>query len=378
MCFIKRQYQTIHWYLVVHCTTGMAENYFKCCVPSAMQRFCILTSLIALTLAQQQPAQTQLDTLKTIERYCPTFMTCDDKRWQNKSTDETNFKFDGYCLDCDCNDDCFLKGNCCHGKKQQNAITSSECVQTFVDYNLSTVFQNSSFILQKSNLEICNEDIQAKCNTPNTFSLIEITPVTSNQTNYRNVFCAICDGHQGAEIQSWQTRISCENTTGSQYLLKRNGEHDFQMLERLSNDFCIIFWVPIYPVETKNCIHTNDVVSTCMPDSDMEFALDKCQSSDSNESLTVPVFQAGSIYKNVFCAFCNCALMPEYTKCPPPSISPVQKTVFTTLLDITTYYSIESPAQCMNFNTVSVLKFANEQYSSLLYKSSIAFCYKLY
>ena len=148
------------------------------------------------------------------------------------------------------------------------------------------------------------------------------------------------------------------------------------MLERLSNDFCKIVWVPIYPEETKHCIHSKDVVSTCRPDSDMEFALDKCQSSGSNESLTVPVFQAGSIYKNVFCAFCNFALMPEDPKCEPPSTNPIQTTAFTTLLDITTYYSIESAAQCMDFNTVSVSQLANNQYSFLLYKSSITFCNK--
>jgi len=345
----------------------MAVLYYEFCYVWEMRLFCIVIFLRLFSCSDPVNLNPlpQSDPLKIIKDHCPSFMTCDAEGTYNESTNTTNSTFDGCCLHCDCSDACFLKGNCCHGKEQRRVATSGTCVQTFLDYRSAGIFRKSSFILQTSNLPNCDEEVFAKCITPNTSSLIEVTPVTSNRINYRNVFCAKCDGHQDAEIQSWPTRISCVQSFLSNNLLKRNGESDFQMLERLSSAFCQIFWDPIYPEVTQPCFHKNDIISTCSPYyrfEGAEFAIKHCQSMDFNESFTVPVYYGFSIYKNVFCAFCNFAsisqaenqavnctssLLAEYDPGMPGQL-------FITILDMTIYNMPESPAHCWDYNTVSV------------------------
>ena len=317
--------------------------------------------------AKSQPVLTESESLKTIKDNCPSFRTCVDGGPRNDHTNDTDITFDGCCVLCDCSDACFLKGNCCPGKEQRNVTASRECVQTFRDYQqeyyLKTIFRKSSYILQTTNqISICNEESLAKCIAPNISSLVEITPATSKGSNYRNVFCAKCDGRKNADIRSWPTRISCESIFGTQHLsrqlLMRNGESDFQMLDRLRNASCQIFWDPINPNETESCIHSNDVVSTCMPETEWMFDLDKCQSTDSNQSLTVPVLQDGSIYKNIFCAYCNYASLSQAENvagiCSIDDNNPMFTPLFVTILDMATYNMLQSPPHCLNYKTVCV------------------------
>jgi len=363
----------------------MAGLHTKFCCGWTMRFICSLTFLCSFlctnALLQSLHEQTESDPLKIIINRCPTFKTCDVDGMFTKNINNTNTIFDeGCCIHCECSDACVLKGNCCHGKKRQNVANFGECVKTFVDFKRDNDLPTpaSSFILQTSNLLNCKAEILAKCIKPNASSLIEVTPVTSNRINYRNVFCAKCNGHQDVEIQSWPTRISCENTLGSQYLLKRNGESDFKMLERLSIAFCQIFWEPLYPEETKPCINMNDIFSTCGPESfydGKELAIiEKCLSTDSNESLTFHIFKRDSVYKNVVCAHCNYALLSGAELvtgyCTLPDLAPIQITSFITLMDMTTYNMLESLAHCLNYRTVSIfvrkLTWQNQQ--SILYK----------
>jgi len=362
---VRRGGHSVGW-----CAANMAELHTATfCDGYSIRFICSVTFIFFFqctdALLQSSPAISESDPLITIKDHCPLFKKCDADGTYNETIVMANTMFDGCCLHCDCSDACFLKGNCCPGKEQQNLTTSKKCVQTFVDYKRgdhlpALAFRNSSFILQTSNLLNCDKEILAKCITPNTSLLIEVTPVTSDLTNYRNVFCAKCDGHQHAEIKSWPAKISCENTVGSQYMLKRNGESDFQMLERLSHAHCQIFWIPLYPAETEPCIHSNDIVSTCNTHSifgEMEFAIEICQSLSLNESLTVPIFQGGSIYKNVFCAYCNYALLSQAENvagnCTLSDLAPIHAMAFNIFIDMTTYNMLESPANCLNYKTVS-------------------------
>ena len=347
----------------------MAVLYTKFFHGWSMRLVCIFIFIRPLFCSHTPPVLPQSDPLKIMKDHCPSFKTCDDDGMYYDIVN-TSIIFDGCCIHCDCSDACFLKGNCCPGKERRNVTTSGECVQTFLDdqreksFYRTATFQQSSFILQTSNLQRCDEEILAKCITPNTSSIIEMSPATSNHINYRNAFCAYCDGHQSADTRSWPARVSCTQGFGSNNVLKRNGERDFQMLEHISSTNCQIFWDPIYLEETEPCIHENDIISTCNPYFSFDgtgFARENCQSIDSNGSLTFPVVQGSSIYKNVFCAYCNFAPISQAenlaVNCTMSSSTgaepnPMQRSLFITMLDTTTYYMPESPTHCSDYQMV--------------------------
>jgi len=68
--------------------------------------------------------------------------------------------FDGCCLRCDCSDECFLKGNCCPGKKGRHNSINRICAQTFIDFmpdgsNKQWVFPEWKLLSERANSIEC-------------------------------------------------------------------------------------------------------------------------------------------------------------------------------------------------------------------------------
>jgi len=171
------------------------------------------------------------------------------------------------------------------------------------------------------------------------------------------VFCAKCYGsNDNDDIVSWPARISCESDNSDRLLrllLKRNGEHDVQLFERLQNDRCSLF---LDPEETDWCIHEEDVVSTCRGGPSNGFEADQCTSDD--PALRVPIFQINAVFKNIYCAGRNYILLPKVSftagNCTASKFTQMSSN-FVTLLDVNPYSLQSSKGECLDFNVVSYL-----------------------
>ena len=299
------------------------------------------------------------DVLGNILAYCPLHQSCDGENIHDRN--ESSLRFDGCCLHCDCSDACFVTGNCCPGKQPKNGSNAlKQCVQTYVKYQqsirMSQIYTNASYILNLfDTADQCEFNISEKCLSPNVSSLSENTPVyvKSRKVNYRNVFCAKCDGINEADnIVSWPTQIACDtyNSDVLRLLFRRNGETDFQIIKRLRNDQCSLYWNPVEPDETRRCIHESDIVSTCLDNRNKQFQIDQCESD--HHTLHAPFFYFNALWKNIYCADCNFGLRPKETIQCDLNLGPAT-TGFVTLLDSSAYGLQDSVGRCLPFNVVS-------------------------
>jgi len=299
--------------------------------------------------------------------YCPNHRTCDDGDDDEAST----LWFDGCCLRCDCSDECFLKGNCCPGKKHREISMNKTCTQTFIDFVPDEfygkiLYKNSSYILKLSDQTFCNDETMAKCLHPNSSVLNENIPMfdKSNRVNYRNKFCAQCDGAAEANIISWPVSISCftapPNTV--RYALKHDGNNDFHVIERLREHSCTILWEPPELDSVQWCVHPEDIISTCLSFGYVDFSVFKncieLQSEQSNNTLHVPIFQDGGLFKNAACAKCNSRLIPitfiRADNCTPPSFL-IPLISFVIKLDMNALQHPETPGDCLHYSKVFYL-----------------------
>ena len=306
------------------------------------------------------------DVLGNIQSYCPLHQNCNGD--SHNVRNESSISFDGCCLHCHCSDACHVTGNCCPGKvRREDLYSVKQCRQTFLAYQSPMhrykLFHNSSYVLKLVDTSSqCELEIIDQCLIWNSSVLSENTPVyvKSRRVNYRNVFCAKCDGNNNDDdIVSWPARISCEsyNSDLLRLLLKRNGKNYVQLFERLQNDRCSIFWDPVQPEETEWCIHEDDVVSTCPGDPSTGFEADQCTSDD--PVLRVPIFQTNVLFKNIYCAECNYDLLShKYItagNCTRGGFTQMISN-FVTLLDVYAYGLQSSEGECLDFNVVSYLR----------------------
>jgi len=321
------------------------------CIPAGVSGFGVVSESIFNTS----------DVLGNIQIYCPLHQSCNGDNHNDRN--ESSVLFDGCCLHCYCDDACLVTGNCCPGKvRRESWYSVKQCIQTF---HLSPMhkyeqFHNSSYVLNLvGTTSQCEKEIIDKCLFGKSSVLSENTPVyvKSIRVNYRNVFCAKCDGNNDDDdIVSWPARISCEsyNSDLLRLLLKRDGENDIQLFERLQKDRCSLFWDPVQPEETERCIHDDDMISTCPGDPSTGFEADQCISDD--PALRVPIFQTNQLFKNIYCAECNYELMPKYTITAGNCSAPIfvqRRSNFVTLLDVNAYSLQSSEGECLDFNVVS-------------------------
>ena len=294
-----------------------------------------------------------------VTEYCPYHRTCGDGDDDEAST----LWFDGCCLRCDCSDECFLKGNCCPGKKGRHYSINRICAQTFIDFlpdgsNGKIHYKNSSYILQLSGMFLCNNETKAKCLHPSRTQISESTPVLDklHKINYRNRFCAQCDGAAEANMINWSVSISCVNTESGtlRYALKQ----DSNIIHLTREHLCMIMWEPPEPETALWCVHPDDIIDTCsFHDEYGSRRLKECQSRQlTNDTVHSPIFQNGGLYKNVVCADCNANLIPtasiQQGQCwglifisPPPR--------FVIMLDINAVQQAESPGVCLHYTKVT-------------------------
>jgi len=314
-----------------------------------------------------EPKFNTSDVLGNILAYCPLHQSCDGE--DHNVRNESSMWLDGCCLHCDCSDDCFVTGNCCPGKEHRQELNApKQCVQTFsylepLPYS-EQKFLNSSYVLKIFDIPSqCVFNIGEKCLSPNNSSISENTPVyvKSRKVNYRNVFCAKCDGNNDDDdIVSWPVRIECLSYDSDvlRLLLRRNGENDFQIFDRLQNDRCQMFWDPAEPEETEWCIHENDIVSTCRytSRSHLQFQIEHCTAD--LQGLYNPIVYDNVLYKNVYCFDCNTDLPYKLDfangVCKSDIYAP-EPTKFVTLLDISAYLLQDSVGDCLDFNVVSTV-----------------------
>jgi len=303
-----------------------------------------------------------------VKFYCPSYRRCDDDTFYDNRTFDQNSQIVGCCLQCDCNDMCIVKGNCCPGKTKTPTDSSIRCVQTFTGFRIHPdKYLGSSYLLKFANEENhCNTDMFEKCFLPNTSIIEEMTPVYVNATgiNYRNVFCAVCDGMPNdTHIHNWPASLSCEGfgrLDRLRTLLKRNGESIDRIIDHITASDCLVNWQPFEADSAEWCIHSDDVVSKCLDTVDNfsqtdDYYFEHCCSDREEDTLYVPVLQEGWLYRNAMCAASHMTLLPQYMW--PLDICHFTKFDFTNsfsiLIDAPVYAMPESKSTCISYGTVS-------------------------
>lgn len=257
---------------------------------------------------------------ESLHYVCPNLQTCDGQFNDAHARFDYNAFRETCCPHCECSDNCFTTGTCCHDKfhqgKKYTEFTNRDIGFNSLDSNLkqchyaysgggeSTLNSIMLFADIKSYLIIksCsknasgNGDIQ-RCIYPRSDHLEDLTPVYSNQThlNYANIFCAACN-FVTEGITRWNSYLKCSmETLNNDMRIINDYEINFTTIKIPKS--CFMSWLPPNENYTR-CIKYSKIISTCSPE---------CSSAKLDflcDHIYAPVFYRNEIFQNVFCLVC--------------------------------------------------------------------------
>ena len=264
-------------------------------------------------------------TWEVVNRLCPSIQTCQQLEPGTDSREELT---SDCCLKCQCDDECFAKGNCCHDKvelaKTLKNDTGSFTVdgRTCVPVDLliregsyhTHLSRNSYLLKQTCVIALVDESIESntRCMFPEEFNIDDITPVTSSITlvNYRNKFCAACN-NDDADLLPWEQELSCSHKNDlppelfNGYLTK---QERFDIIR--ARGMCSIKWTSFNDSNVTPCYRVTQLYSECPP-----YAPDRLkQLCSSDDSPFIPYLGVRYRYKNMFCMACNIMSFNEHVQ----------------------------------------------------------------
>ena len=264
-------------------------------------------------------------TWEVVNRLCPSIQTCQQLEPGTDSREELT---SDCCLKCQCDDECFAKGNCCHDKvelaKTLKNDTGSFTVdgRTCVPVDLliregsyhTHLSRNSYLLKQTCVIALVDESIESRtrCMFPEEFNIDDITPVTSSITlvNYRNKFCASCN-NDDADLLPWEQEVSCTDKNDlppelfNGYLTK---QESFDIIR--ARGMCSIKWTSFNDSNVTPCYRVTQLYSECPP-----YAPDRLkQLCSSEDSPFIPYLGVRYRYKNMFCMACNIMSFNEHVQ----------------------------------------------------------------
>jgi len=246
-------------------------------------------------------------TWEVVNRLCPSIQTCQQLEPGTDSREELT---SDCCLKCQCDDECFAKGNCCHDK---GALAQTVDGRTCVPVDLliregsyhTHLSRNSYLLKQTCVIALVDESIESRtrCMFPEEFNIDDITPVTSSITlvNYRNKFCAACN-NDDVDLLPWEQELSCSHKNDlppelfNGYLTK---QERFDIIR--ARGMCSIKWTSFNDSNVTPCYRVTQLYSECPP-----YAPDRLkQLCSSDDSPFIPYLGLRYRYKNMFCLACN-------------------------------------------------------------------------
>lgn len=289
--------------------------------------------------------------------YCPAVRSCySDNVFGNTNVyAQTDGAGWGCCVPCDCSEDCFAKGNCCHDKEEErfrrnDSVTFTSdgmtCVSVYQIGQYSLEIQDTFFryhvMLQQKCLNAETEDTAnsenvMRCHFPSGEYVDDVTPVTSatSLVSYRNKYCAACN-NDSDNILTWQQHVLCEINNDMPYnLFKRDAsKQEIYQAIRTTTD-CAIQWVPNNAnITVSGCLSATELHASC-PYGTEAFLEILCTGLDAP---FIPYYGAMSLYRNIFCAACNMyGQFKDYVNGSCPYLGTIGQPstlVFSALLDL--------------------------------------------
>ncbi len=164
---------------------------------------------------------------------------------------------------------------------------------------------------RKWNSDDASEAIKRKCENVNTSlhvsNAASVTPVSTRDITYRNVYCAVCNHENASDYVHWQAQLYCD--VGDQDIkifkdnITMNKVEQYCSIDKFSSPKI----KPRLLDPLRPCIAYTTLFDQCLPYSNRS-SLDEynCQKSRC-ESYTDYIFQPpfGPYFKNIDCALCN-------------------------------------------------------------------------
>ncbi|EDV23915.1 uncharacterized protein TRIADDRAFT_57621 [Trichoplax adhaerens] len=240
---------------------------------------------------------------------------------------------------CNCDVDCVKYHDCCFDyahycidqRSDLSSVLSSNTSKEWFDLNLSKSKKKlpvlectvkSVLILGSCPENWPNDIIRSKCENPSitNFDYYSSVPVyqRSSSNNYRNFYCAICNGADIKLLQYWTTKTICSNGSLArklkfidyvkQYCKPLNSIHDYMPPDASKSRYC---------VESSRC-NEIDAMRIIGEETLRQNIVRSCQEA------AAYVHFKGTIYKNPYCARCSSYSFLECmnTYYPAPFIEP--------------------------------------------------------
>ena len=312
---------------------------------------------------------------EVINTYCPLLSNC------SMATNNRYF-VTGCCLNCECGDDCFVKGNCCHDKEsdgepieniRRTTIDGRACVTVDI---ASRYWQDlKSYLLKVTCTNFENTNTVNHCQLPLSYELADMTPVTSLESgmSYTNKFCAACN-NDDANLTYWEQKLDCGGINNIPAGLLTPGFSDQDIYYTLyMHRQCLISWRP--PDDhpgVEECFPVETIFSSCPPYAPA--ILQKlCMG---HEAPFIPYAGETFLYKNMFCLACNIwdfyeQLVPaiDVNDCPARRNQQPLSPDFVILLNMNALSSL--PADMVGRNQ------DEECDEGFIYNKDLVYCFKL-
>ena len=217
-----------------------------------------------------------------------------------------------------CNLPCVENSNCC--RLLASGIDPGLVIATDLSYSfaeLDTMYNQTEMINNKTSrmykrlpvIATCDKETVIRNNISTTFQMkceklthgdsLEYIPVTSKRVDYRNVYCARCNGEVGT-LSAYDFQTECGTVLEAEEALSFA---DINEIIRAEN--CKIKMA----MPNNKCESDVECVDTCPPnDSDSDYREDMkylCESASLMINLFGHIEINNTMYKNVFCYFCS-------------------------------------------------------------------------
>ena len=149
----------------------------------------------------------------------------------------------------------------------------------------------------------------------NVSNVLSVTPVSTPDITYTNVYCAICNNHSVSEYVYWKPGLYCGNDSDS---LNVNGNVNWKKIGQICSiaffeqPNVTLRWLdPLRPCISENfvdeCLPYNQLEKTSVALSKEEYTCtaDWCKSYTEYLYESPDLTSFSNVYKNIHCAICN-------------------------------------------------------------------------
>ena len=262
-----------------------------------------LLTLLPSNLLDQLESKMMWEVINT---YCPNVPNC------SIATNNSHF-VSGCCLNCECGDDCFVKGNCCHDKESDGEPIEGIHPKTFDGKSCITAYmppvntfyrvKQHHYLLKVTCIDLEDFENVYHCTQPNLEHLLDVTPVTSMESgiSYGNKFCAACN-NDDANLTNWKQTLECGdiNNIPGNMLTPSFTEQDMFRAVYVHGQ-CSLTWSPPDDSDVEHCFPVELIYASC-PQYTPAILNELCTGDNSP---FIPYAGEMFHYRNMFCLACN-------------------------------------------------------------------------